>query len=55
MSEYIAARSRTRAKIERAFWDLYLETQSERPGTEFKLFPVFHQRPRGNSNTRPTA
>lgn len=28
MSEYTAARSRTRAKIERAFWDLYLEKNS---------------------------
>ena len=30
MSEYIAARSRTRAKIERAFWDLYLEKKFRR-------------------------
>ena len=30
MSEYSAARSRTRARIERAFWDLYLEKQFRR-------------------------
>ena len=30
MSEYTAARSRTRAKIERAFWDLYLEKKFRR-------------------------
>ena len=30
MSDYIAARSRTRAKIERAFWDLYLEKKFRR-------------------------
>ena len=30
MSEYIAARSRTRAKIERTFWDLYLEKKFRR-------------------------
>ena len=30
MSEYIAARNRTRAKIERAFWDLYLEKKFRR-------------------------
>ena len=30
MSEYIAARGRTRAKIERAFWDLYLEKNFRR-------------------------
>ena len=30
MSDYIAARSRTRAKIERAFWDLYLEKKFQR-------------------------
>lgn len=30
MSEYIAARSRTRAKIERAFWNLYLEKKFRR-------------------------
>ena len=30
MSEYTAARNRTRAKIERAFWDLYLEKKFRR-------------------------
>ena len=30
MSEYTAARSRTRARIERAFWDLYLEKNFRR-------------------------
>ena len=30
MCEYSAARSRTRARIERAFWDLYLEKQFRR-------------------------
>ena len=30
MSEYIAARGRTRAKIERAFWNLYLEKKFRR-------------------------
>ncbi len=30
MSEYTAARSRTRAKIERAFWELYLEKNFRR-------------------------
>ena len=30
MSEYTAARSRTRAKIERAFWDLYIEKSFRR-------------------------
>ena len=30
MSEYTAARSRTRAKIERAFWNLYLEKKFRR-------------------------
>jgi AcrR family transcriptional regulator len=30
MSEYIAARGRTRAKIERAFWNLYLEKNFRR-------------------------
>ncbi|MBE5999711.1 MAG: TetR/AcrR family transcriptional regulator [Sarcina sp.] len=30
MSEYTAARNRTRARIERAFWDLYLEKKFRR-------------------------
>ena len=52
MSEYIAARGRTRAKIERAFWDLYLEKNFlrvtvqeivQRAGIHRSTFYIYYQ------------